>query len=240
MRSKEEIRKWIWEEMERRGIAKFPGAFGRIPNFVGAEKAALKLERLSSWRKAEVVKVNPDSPQKEVRFLALSRGKILIMPTPRIGKGFLILDPRKIDPGAYRAASSIRGAFEYGEIVSLKDMPMVDVIVVGSVCVDYNGNRIGKGGGYAELEYGMLKELGCISENTPVITTVHDFQMVEFSIPRDDFDLGIDVVITPSRIVKIKNPIKPPGIIWDKLPKEKLDQIPTLQELKKSGIKLLG
>jgi len=27
----------MWEEMERRGAALFPGAIGRIPNFVGVK-----------------------------------------------------------------------------------------------------------------------------------------------------------------------------------------------------------
>ena len=232
MRSKEEIRRWMWEEMERKGIARFPGAKGRIPNFVGAEKAALRLEKLSIWKKARIVKVNPDSPQKEVRFLALSQGKKVIMPTPRIKEGFLLLDPKKIDRSALREASSIRGAFRYGETIPIERMPKVDLIVVGSVCVDRNGNRIGKGGGYAELEYSILKELGCIKESTVVVSTIHDIQMVDFNIPRDDFDLGIDVVVTPSKTIWISNSKKPLGIMWDRLPKEKLEEIPILKELK--------
>ena len=82
--SKDEIRRWIWKIMEERKIARFPGAFGRIPNFTGAEKACRKLDNISAWRKAKVVKINPDSPQKEARYMALSEGKTLIMPTPRL------------------------------------------------------------------------------------------------------------------------------------------------------------
>lgn len=231
MKSKQEIRELIWKEMEERGVSRFPGARGRIPNFVGAEKASLKLEKVSAWRKARVVKINPDSPQKEARYLALSSGKTLVMPTPRLRNGFLVLEPDKIDRKNYREASSIRGAFRYGRAVSLAEIPEIDVIVVGSVCIDKRGNRIGKGGGYAELEYSILKEIGCIDDEVLVISTIHDLQFVDFDIPRDEFDLGIDIVPTPSRMVRIDSPIKPPGIIWRKLPRDKLEEIPILKEL---------
>ena len=119
MMSKDDIRRWIWDEMERKGIAKFPGAKGRIPNFVGAEKACLRLQNISAWRKAEVVKINPDSPQKEARYLALRSGKTLIMPTPRMREGFLILEPDVLKENLLRDASTIRGAFRHGRKVTL-------------------------------------------------------------------------------------------------------------------------
>ena len=40
-----------------------------------------------------------------------------------------------------------------------------------------SGWRIGKGEGYADLEYGMMRCMGAVDENTPVITTVHDCQV---------------------------------------------------------------
>ena len=58
-----------------------------------------------------------------------------------------------------------------------------------------------------------------------------DVQFVDFEIPRDEFDLGIDIVVTPTRTVRIENPIKPEGIVWEKLPREKMEEIPVLMEL---------
>ena len=59
--------------------------------------------------------------------------------------------------------------------------------------VDQLGYRLGKGGGYADLEYAMMRSLGFIDESTPVITTVHDCQIVD--IPDElmedhDFDVS--------------------------------------------------
>jgi 5-formyltetrahydrofolate cyclo-ligase len=48
---------------------------GRIPNFVGAEEAAQRLIATDLFRRAQVVKVNPDAPQKPVREAVFEEGK---------------------------------------------------------------------------------------------------------------------------------------------------------------------
>ncbi len=92
---KSEIREKIWKLLEERGVARFPKPIkGRIPNFVGAKIAAAKLRKLEEYKQAEVIFCNPDSPQRPVREFALKDRKILIMATPRLKKGFLLLDPK--------------------------------------------------------------------------------------------------------------------------------------------------
>lgn len=39
------------------------------------------------------------------------------------------------------------------------------------------GLRIGKGEGYADLEYGMMAAMGAVSDSTVVVTIVHDCQV---------------------------------------------------------------
>ena len=69
---KQRLREKIWREIQERGIAKFPlPCWGRIPNFQGAEKAAENLRKLEEWKKAKVIFVSPDSPQRKVRENAL-------------------------------------------------------------------------------------------------------------------------------------------------------------------------
>jgi 5-formyltetrahydrofolate cyclo-ligase len=43
----------------------------RIPNFKGAAEAAQRLAELPEFKKAEVIKVNPDTPQKQACAEAL-------------------------------------------------------------------------------------------------------------------------------------------------------------------------
>ena len=230
------IRERVWRLLEERGVARFPlPVKGRIPNFVGAEEAAARLFTLDVWRRSQVVKVNPDSPQKPVRLAALRQGKLLVMATPRLRQGFLLLDPNKIPSYLYEKAATIRGAFQLGKPIGLDELKSlgVDLIVTGSVAVDMHGNRVGKGEGYAELEYGIARELGIVSEETLVATTVHDLQIVN-SIPREPYDLTVDIIATPTKLIKVEpRPPKPPGIIWELLPCEKLREIPVLQQLAK-------
>ncbi|MCD6156995.1 MAG: 5-formyltetrahydrofolate cyclo-ligase, partial [Euryarchaeota archaeon] len=57
---KQSLREKIWNLMEERDIALFPRpVHGRIPNFKGADRAAMRLFLLDIWRSAKVVKVNP-------------------------------------------------------------------------------------------------------------------------------------------------------------------------------------
>ncbi len=230
---KKRIREQVWRLLEEKGVALFPPPYGRIPNFKGADRAAEVLASHPAWRNAKVVKVNPDSPQRWVRLRALREGKILIMATPRLREGFLLLDPNRIPSNLYDKASTIRGAFSLGEKVDPYSLPRIDIMVTGSVAVTRKGARLGKGEGYAELEYAILREVGALDESTPVATTVHPLQLVD-DIPRDPYDVPVDIIALPSRIIETRTPYpKPKGIIWELLPEEKIREIPLLQKLRK-------
>ena len=98
MKTKEDIRKFIWDLLENENVASFPlPVHGRIPNFIGANIAAEKLNDLSIWRKARIIKSNPDSPQKWIREKALRRGKVVYMAVPRLRdeKCFLKINPKR-------------------------------------------------------------------------------------------------------------------------------------------------
>jgi 5-formyltetrahydrofolate cyclo-ligase len=232
---KNRLRKLIWDILEERNIARFPRpVHGRIPNFVGAESAASKLASTDIFRNASTIKVNPDSPQQPVRYLALKAGKKLVMPTPRLKEGFLLLDPSEIPKHMLKHASTIRGAFKLGRKIRLNEIPRVDLIVVGSVAVDKYGGRLGKGEGYSEIEYAILKELNKVDDDTPIATTVHDIQVLDTVIPKEPWDVPVDYIFTPIkslRTIGIKS--RPQGIIWDKLNKKKLSEIPVLREIRR-------
>lgn len=229
---KADIRKRVWDLMEIQNIARFPRpVIGRIPNFEGADRAAKRLADLPIFGRANVLKVNPDSPQRWVRQLALSQGKRLVTPTPRLRKGFLLLDPANIPRRSLRAASTISGAFRNGRPVKLQDLPRVDLIVAGSVAVSPQGGRIGKGGGYSEIEYAILREMQLIDENTPVATTVHDIQVLD-EIPQERHDVRVTCIVTPSKVIQAAGGrSQPKGIFWEDVTPEMIRDIPLLGEL---------
>jgi 5-formyltetrahydrofolate cyclo-ligase len=184
-------------------VALFPGANGRIPNFKGADKAALLLSTLPEWQKAKSIKANPDSPQRPVRHLALSSGKTIYMAVPRLRQKrcFIKLDPSKIPLEKFNDASSIKGAFRYGLSVHPKEIPQIDLIVAGSVAVNRRGSRIGKGGGYSDLEYAIGREFGFVKEDVVILTTVHPLQIVNEDLPETNHDFRIDFIVTPTEII---------------------------------------
>lgn len=234
---REELRRRIWDLMEATNIARFPRPIrGRIPNFVGAEQSALNLLKHDLTKAVKVAKVNPDAPQRAVRELMLRTHIKVVMPTPRISEGFLLLDPDKIPENVFNIASTIQGAFRYGELVNPQDLPKIDLIVAGSVVVDVFGGRLGKGEGYSELEYGILIECKRISPEIPIVTTVHDVQVVTEKIPLEPWDFTVDWIVTPTKNIQTIGPkIRPKGILWEYLEKDKLARIPVLSMLLRRG-----
>jgi 5-formyltetrahydrofolate cyclo-ligase len=236
MRSKEDIRKKVWLRLQQKKVARFPGAEGRIPNFIGAEACARIVSQLKHWRKAKVLKVNPDSPQRAIRQKALEEGKIIYMAVPRLhsDKPFIELDPQKIKCSAY-VASSIKGAGKHGRPVNLEEVREIDLIVCGSVAVNCQGARVGKGGGYSDLEFALLTEEKKIGRDTPIITSVHPLQIVEETIPMTDHDIPLNAIVTPTEIIEIGSPpARPRGIYWGMLPPDKIDAIPVLKRRKRN------
>ncbi len=234
MNEKDQIRKGIWRTLEKEGVALFPGAQGRIPNFKGAEMAARFLSTLPEWQRAESMKANPDSPQRPVRYLALSSGKTIYMAVPRLRekKCFVKLDPSKIPSKKFYEASSIQGAFRYGIPLHPKEINQIDIIVAGSVAVNKKGSRIGKGGGYSDLEYAIGREFGFIQEDVVITTTVHPLQIIDGDLPETDHDFRIDFIATPGEMISTRREGgRPKGIIRNHLTEEELSDIPILKEI---------
>ncbi|NON61598.1 5-formyltetrahydrofolate cyclo-ligase [Acidianus sp. RZ1] len=224
---KQKIRETIWNKMEQMNIAAFPRpVYGRIPNFKGSERAAFLLSNLEEFKKASLIKVNPDSPQRKVREIALSMGKKVIVPTPRLRGDFFLLDPKKVNP---REASSISGFTKLGERVDIFSLDKIDAVIVGSVAVTRKGDRVGKGEGYSELEYAMLRELEKVDDSTPVITTLHPIQIVQ-SIPSMPYDVPVNILVTPEEVIRAPPREKPKGIMIEYLEKEKIEKTPFLKE----------
>jgi 5-formyltetrahydrofolate cyclo-ligase len=231
--TKQATRDRVWALLTKRRVARFPGAVGRIPNFVGAEAAARRLAESSAWQAARVIKCNPDAPQMPVRALALQQGKRVFMAVPRLRdeRCFLELDPRRL-AGRERAAASIRGAGKLGKPMLPKDMPEIELIVAGSVAVRRDGARVGKGGGFSDLELALLTELGLVGRWTTVATTVHPLQIVSEKIPMLAHDIPLDLIVTPDEMIRCpRRHRRPKGIVWSALTDEKIAEVPLLARL---------
>ena len=236
------IRKRIWDLMESKDIARPPRpVHHRIPNFVGADKAADRLQRLDVFQAARIIKVNPDTPQRAVRQWVLQSGKILLTPQPRLRTGFFSLLSSNTIPAGIPLAdcTTSLGVAKYGTPVTLQEQYTVDLVIVGSTAVcPETGARVGKGEGFAELEWGILSLQGNLDPATTlVVTTVHDEQVI-LDMPRGQLtqhDVPVDIIVTPTRTIHVPNRApKPNGVFWDLLSPQKLAQIRVLQQLKQT------
>ncbi|MBV0900598.1 5-formyltetrahydrofolate cyclo-ligase [Haloarcula salina] len=234
---KQAIRERVWDALEERGVARFPfPPHDRIPNFEGAGTAAERLTETPVWDAAETVKANPDAPQLPVRRAALRAGKTVYMAVPRLRdeRCFYELDPEELDN--VEAAPAVSNVADHARQVGPEAVGSVDLVVSGSVAVTENGARVGKGEGYSDLEYAVLRELGLVTEDTPVATTVHELQVVggpegvvDATAPVDAHDVPMDWVVTPERAVATETPhARPTGVDWDALADDRIAEMPVL------------
>jgi 5-formyltetrahydrofolate cyclo-ligase len=227
------VRARIWALLEQAGAVKPPGAaVGKIPNFVGAEAAADQLAGLPVWQAAKVLKANPDKAQRAVRARALTEGKVLYMAVPRLADElpFYLLEPERltIPPGE---AASKEGAATAGRKVAASELRPVDLVICGSVAVNREGARLGKGGGFSDLEVAFLVEAGLLQPDTVLVSTVHPLQVVDGPLPETEHDFRVDIIVTPAEVIWCGQPRRPPGILWEHLHQEKIAEVPALAAL---------
>lgn len=199
---KQAIREEVWDLLEQHGAAP-PGVHGHIPDFVGAEAAAQQLTKLPEWQQARVIMANPDRAQLPVRIAALNAGKLVYMAVPRLAgpKPFYRLDPTELDT-PYDEAATSDGAAHHAPTIDVNEIQPVDLIVCGSVAVNRNGARLGKGAGYTDTEVQMLNSAGLVRLYTAVATTVHALQIIDATIPEDDRDIRVGIVAEPEHVTR--------------------------------------
>ena len=159
------------------------------------------------------------------------------MAVPRLAEPepFFLLDPEHLS-GSAREASSIKGASKSARPVGLDDLSPVDVVVAGTVAAGLDGTRLGKGGGFSDLEFAVASEAGLIGPETMVVTTVHEVQVLPAGeIPTIDHDVRLDLIVTPERVIEIPHRKRPPARVrWDELTEEKIAAIPLLARLREN------
>ena len=234
MRSKQDIREAMWAAMVGAGASRSRNVHDRIPDFHGSREAAEQICDLTVWQAAHVVKSNPDQPQRPLRQRALQEGKIVYMAVPRLRSEqcFVELDPMVIEATPAKAAT-IAGAFRHGRLVFVEEMRPVDLVISGSVAVNRGGTRVGKGGGFADLEYGLAVAAGIVGPDPPVVTPVHPVQLLEEDLPWTQHDVPLSYIGTPVEVIRCAGELpRPRGIYWEDLDESKIGEIPILQKLR--------
>lgn len=227
-RAKQVVRERVWALLEEAHVVA-PGVHGRIPAFSGAETAADRLATLPVWQSARVIKAVPDRAQLPVRARALEAGKLVYMAVPMLADRlpFYVLDPNNLTvPPAEAAAKDV--AARFARKVSVADMQPVDLVVCGSVAVNREGVRLGKGAGYSDIELALLHEAGLIGRDTAIVTTVHRLQVLDEPLAETEHDFSVDFIVTPDEIIQCEPSRRPRGLVWEHLSPEQIAAIPVL------------
>lgn len=192
-RSKEEVRQYVWKKIEP--FCDFPSPYGRIPNFRDAKKACEKLRELEEYWSAECVFSAPDSVLFRLREIVLEDGKILLAVLPKM-KGFVTLK------GKFKPTIETLRMSKPADFRSLKGK--VSIFAQGCVAVDLNGNRIGKGSGFGDREYEILKNEGVLADHAIFVVVAHDIQVFsDLSYLAEEHDAKADVILTPTRVIRV-------------------------------------
>lgn len=142
----------------------------------------------------------------------------------------MLLEPNALRGDLERAATH-EGATALGRPVAVGEMDQIDLVVCGSVAVNRQGARVGKGGGFSDIEVALLVEAGLLTEQTQIVTTVHDVQVLEETLPETDHDFRLDWIVTPREVIRTSGVRRLPGLIWEDLDAAKVRSIPALASL---------
>lgn len=187
-KNKEEIRNYVWKRLKECKVGLFP-LFGRIPNFIDVEKSIRKLFEIKEFLKAKRIFISPDTPQRKLLSFVDLNEKEVYMATPKLRYGYVKLT-KPFNTLKELLKNSIR----------IEKLPRIDFALIGSVAVDLKGNRIGKGGGFGDIE---IKTLRKINKNVTIATNVHDIQIFDdISYLMEPHDEKVNIIVTPTKIIR--------------------------------------
>jgi 5-formyltetrahydrofolate cyclo-ligase len=239
MDHKSDVRERVFSELRKVALpdSRFHFDFGEfIADFEGSQAAIERLMAHRFYRDAHCIFITPDNCLEHLRHRALLDGKLVLMTTYSIKRGFWLLDPARIPEDRLLYAATLDGMERHGMPMTLsqirEQLPPLDYMITGTGAINEAGVRFGKGHGFFDAEWGMLHRIGKITSQTPSAAVVHDCQVLTETLYPEVFDTVADAIFTPTRTIEVDRPHKPTcGIVWELLDPHMLATIPPLQEL---------
>ena len=207
-----------------------------IPDFEGSENCVVSICEMAEYQQAATIVAMPDNNLEGLRRQALSDGKKLLVFTYGMFRGVVVLDGKKISPNDHGLAATLDGMERFGAMASFHELLAsgpLDLLVTGAAAVSREGVHFGKGHGYLDLEWGLLSEMGLVGQNTPVVVSVHDCQVVKDKVPYAQHDVTVDWIVTPTEVVRCSPLPKPSGLVWDRMPREFAATRPYIRDVRR-------
>jgi 5-formyltetrahydrofolate cyclo-ligase len=207
-----------------------------IPGYPGCEEAPGALSGLRLWPGGGPVFVTPDGSTEPLRAFLLRQGRPLLTATHGGRRGFRYFPAGSVPIHDTAFAATLDGAERFGRQITapaaLRDLGPFDFLVTGASAVSVSGIRFGKGHGYFDLEWAVMRDLGLVGEDTPVVCCVHDVQVADGDLDAEPNDTAVDWIITPTRTIKVsREHLKPGGVDWSRLSPGVVEGNPVLREL---------
>jgi|SRR5579875_239958 len=231
------LRRVVWNRLKEVALpdARFHYDFNEfIPDFLGSDRCVEAIGLLPEYRAATTIFIAPDNSLEALRRRALDDGKRLLVWTYGLRRGVLRIDGHEVSTEDRRLAATLDGMERFGHLLDyaeLSSIGAIDLVVTGAAAVSREGVHFGKGHGYFDLEWGLLAELGVVGQLTPVVAVVHDCQVVDESVPHAPSDATVDVIVTPSAVLRCGPLPKPTGLIWDRVPRHLARDTPYFTEM---------
>ncbi len=238
--SAKDARVMIWEQLRRvaRPDSRFSFNFAEfITDYEGSEEGARLFRQQDFYKNARVIFVTPDNNMELLREFVIRDKKILVMTNYSISRGFFVVKPGDVPEGKEELAGTLDGVGRYWKHHTLAQLKQavghIDLLVTGASAITQGGVRFGKGHGYFDLEWAMLYTKGLVDQNSVLVATGHDCQVVDVDVEVRPYDTVIDYIVTPTRVIATRHEYPRPdrGIIWSMLDEDMLGRIPPLQEL---------
>jgi 5-formyltetrahydrofolate cyclo-ligase len=216
------------------------------PDFRGSSAATDRVAELPCYKNANTILLTCDNSLERLRYRALKDGKRILIGTYRLRRGFVLLDPARIDADNFELAACLDGMEKpgIGRTISLAQMRDeglgIDLCITGGLAFNQQGVVIWEGHALFEVQWALLMDMKVLGLTARVVAVVHSCQVVkegelglEEVKPDKAGEVQCDFVVTPAKVFESEAAVKPTnGVDFDAVGKDALDNIPPLQELK--------
>lgn len=206
-----------------------------VPDFAGRDRCDERLVGLPPLATASTIFIAPDNSLEDYRARALHAGKRIVVPTYGLSRGCVLLDGASLDASMIELAATLDGMERLGHTLSLADfrgLGRIDAVVTGAVAVTTQGLHLGSGDGNLDLEWALLRHLGLVTSETPVVVSVHDCQVLDAHVRPGPHDAVVDIIVTPERIHRCAPRLpKPDGIFWHEIRGQAVRNKPYVRDL---------
>lgn len=216
------------------------------PDFRGSATAINRVAELPCYKNARAVLITSDNSLEGLRHQALKDGKKVLVGTYRLRRGFILLEPARIDESRYEVAACLDGMEKPGlgralSLSQLRDEGLtIDMCVTGGLVFNEHGVVIYEGQSLFEVQWAILQDLKVLRVSAQVVAVSHACQVVnetswglEETKPTKTGEIQCDFVVTPEKVFEIEAQCKPTaGINFNTIDADALNNIPPLQELK--------